>query len=82
MLLFNDDFSGQSGADPLWVTVLGTWSRSDNVMAGTISSPNTYGFAYTSGNWTDYSIQGQIRFPAGAIGGGLGGRVNPATGPH
>ena len=30
--------------------------------------------------WTDYSVQAQVQYPAGAFGGGLVGRLNPATG--
>jgi hypothetical protein len=81
LVLFSDDFSGQIGQDPLWTTVLGTWSVANGVMNG--SSPEgNYGFAYANRNWTDYSVQGQIRFQVGAYGGGIGGRVNAASGAH
>ncbi len=30
--------------------------------------------------WTDYSVQAQVQFPSGAVGGGLAGRLNPTTG--
>ncbi|MGO9008551.1 MAG: beta strand repeat-containing protein, partial [Bryobacteraceae bacterium] len=80
-MLFSDSFSGASGLDPLWTTVLGTWNVANGMMQG--SSPaGTYGYAYASGNWTDYSVQGQLQFPAGAYGGGIGGLVNTATGAH
>ena len=80
-VLFSDDFSGPPGVDPLWVTVLGSWNVASGVMIG--SSPlSSYGFANANGNWTDYSVQARIQLPAAAFGGGLGGRVNPATGAH
>jgi hypothetical protein len=80
-VLFSDNFSGQPGADPLWTTVTGTWSVANGTMIG--SSPlQNYGFAYANGSWTDYSVQGQIKFPAGAYGGGIGGLVNASTGAH
>ncbi|MBZ5690072.1 MAG: cadherin-like domain-containing protein [Acidobacteriia bacterium] len=80
-LLFLDDFSGQTGSDPLWTPVLGSWGIVGGLMQGATAA-NSYGFAYANGNWADYSVQGQIQFPAGAFGGGIGGRVNSSTGAH
>lgn len=78
-VLFADDFSGLAGADPLWLIVDGSWNVANGVMQG--SSPLTsYGFAHANGNWTDYTLQGRIQFPAGAYGGGIGGRLDSATG--
>jgi Bacterial Ig domain len=78
---FFDDFGGQPGADPFWTTVLGTWNVTNGTMQG--SSPaSSYGLAYAKGNWTDYSVQANVQFPSGAFGGGIGGRVNTATGAH
>src|SRR5581483_2260848 len=80
-VLFSDDFSGPNGPDPLWTTAIGTWNIFNGAMSG--SGPLwSYGFAYTNGNWSDYTVQGQIQFPAGAFGGGIGGRVNGTTGAH
>ena len=42
----------------------------------------SYGDAYVGTNWTNYSVEAQLQFAAGAYGGGLGGRLNPATGAH
>ncbi len=83
LVLFNDPLSGTTSADPYWTTVLGTWNIANGAMQGS-SSPETYGFAYTNGNWTDYTVQGQIQFPAGAgaYAGGIGGRLNPSSGAH
>ncbi|MBZ5723524.1 MAG: tandem-95 repeat protein [Acidobacteriia bacterium] len=83
--LFIDDFSGPAGPDPSWTTAQGSWSVANGVMNGTSSGTgpaDNYGFAYANGSWTDYSLQARLQFPAGAFGGGIGGRVNPATGAH
>jgi hypothetical protein len=85
-VLFSDDFTRPLGSpDPLspWVASMGTWTVAGGVMQGT-GNPLQYSYAYVSGTaqWTDYVVQGRIQIPAGAFGGGLGGRVNPATGAH
>ena len=80
-VLFSDDFSGPSGPDPLWLTALGTWNVANGFMSGT-GPLQSYGFAYKNGSWSDYSVQGQIQFSTGAYGGGIGGRVDGATGAH
>jgi hypothetical protein len=43
---------------------------------------SNYGSVYLTNVWTNYSVQGTIQFSAtnGAYGGGLTGRLNPATG--
>jgi hypothetical protein len=78
-VLFSDDFARAQLAP--WVNVRGTWSITNDVLRGS-SSPSTYASIHTETTplWTDYSVEGQIQFPAGAFGGGIGGRVNPATG--
>jgi ACR3 family arsenite efflux pump ArsB len=78
-LLFTDNFPGSSVA-PL-VVESGTWTAANNVLSGTCAL-GAYGYAYMSTNWTDYSVQAQIEFPAGAFGGGIGGRLNAANGAH
>jgi hypothetical protein len=79
-VLFSDNFSG-SGTDPLWTSVQGTWTVANGTMHGSGPLQN-YATAYTSGNWTDYTVQAGIQLPAGAFGSGIGGRVNPSTGAH
>jgi Bacterial Ig domain/3-keto-disaccharide hydrolase len=79
--LFTDDFSGPSGVDPLFTSVLGSWAVAGGVMQGS-SATGSYAFAYAGSNWADYSIQAQIQVPTGSYGGGVGGRVNTATGAH
>jgi len=81
-IVFSDDFGPDLG-DPLlpWVAQLGTWTVTDGTLQGS-SSPGTYGYVYTDTTWADYTVEGRVRFPDGAFGGGLGGRLNPSTGAH
>jgi hypothetical protein len=63
--------------------MFGTWNVTGGVMQG---SGNTweYSYAYVSSTpaWTDYTVQARFQMPTGAFGGGLGGRLDPATGNH
>jgi hypothetical protein len=82
--LFSDDFTRPP--DPLlpWVYPMGTWTVTGGVLRGSNSQQWSESFAYvsTTPQWTDYMVQGSIQIPAGSFGGGIGGRVNPATGAH
>ena len=80
-VLFTDDFS-RTDLLP-WVSPLGTWTITGEVLQGS-GAPNQYSYAYysTTPQWTDYMVQGRIQLPAGSFGGGIGGRVDPATGAH
>jgi len=85
-VLFADDFTRTAGAlDPLfpWVNALGTWKVTDGVLRGS-GGASSYSNAYvaTSPLWSNYTLEGRIKFPAGAFGGGIGGRLNPANGAH
>ncbi len=66
---------------PPWNSVMGTWNVSNGILQGS-GSPSTFAVAYTGTTplWTKYSVQAQVQFPTGAFGGGISGRVNPATG--
>jgi hypothetical protein len=83
-LAFFDDFSRTN--DPAlpepWIVQAGNWSVTAGNMAAGINPTMSYGFAYITNSWADYSVEARIRFPAGAFGGGVGGRLNPATGGH
>jgi hypothetical protein len=81
--LFADDFARSGAGDPLapWQVALGNWTITSGVFQGS-SAQGGYSFAYVANTWTDYWVQGRVQFPAGAFGGGLGGRVNPVTGAH
>src|SRR5262249_27330250 len=58
----------------------GNWSITNGVIQAGTNFPSTYGFAYITNRWTNYSVEAQIRFPAGTFGGGVGGRLDPPTG--
>jgi hypothetical protein len=51
-------------------------------MLGGINPTFSYGFAFITNLFTDFSAQAQFQFPVGAYGGGLGGRLNTTTGSH
>ena len=51
-------------------------------MKGGTNALASYGFAFITNNFTNFSVQAQFRFPAGAYGGGLGGRLNATSGSH
>ncbi len=83
--LFYDDFirpPGPSSLSPWQVpSGNGTWAITNGLLQGA-SLQFVYGNAYISNTWTDYAVEGKVRMPAGAFGGGLGGRVNVANGAH
>ena len=79
--LFSDDFS-RTDLLP-WVSSMGTWTITEEVLQGSGDSNNySYASYFTTPQWTDYTVQGSIQIPAGSFGGGIGGRVDPATGAH
>ncbi|MBE2212912.1 MAG: tandem-95 repeat protein, partial [Opitutaceae bacterium] len=79
-VLFADDFDDDTVAP--WTGSMGTWNITGGALRGS-SSNFSYGYAYTSAAWTDYSVEGLVQFSAsGTYGGGLGGRLNAATGAH
>jgi hypothetical protein len=81
--LFSDDFSRFESGDrlPPWQSVAGAGAVTNGLLQIS-STTNSYGSAYVANAWTDYWVQGRVQFPAGAFGGGLGGRLNPTTGAH
>ena len=64
-----------------WLIYSGTWTITNEVLQGS-GAPNQYSYAFYDAPWTDYTVQGSIQIPAGSFGGGIGGRVDPATGAH
>ncbi len=82
--LFFDDFTRVPGVPaPLlpWISVLGSWTVSNGVLQGSGSALSYSQLHYAPAPlWTDYSVEGRFQFPATGFGGGLGCRVNPATG--
>jgi hypothetical protein len=80
--LFYDTLTRPAGSSSIfpWVNVLGTWGVTNGVLIGS-SSFSSYGYAYYSANWTNYSVQAQVRVSStNAWGGAIGGRLNPVTG--
>ncbi len=82
--VFYDDFMrpADPGAMSPWITQSGPWTVTGGVLKGGPNPVRSYAFASLATNWTDYSVEARLQFPAGAYGGGLGGRLNPATGAH
>ena len=82
--LFHDNFARPTNNSSIfpWVQESGTWGTTNKMMIGTCNLDD-YGYAYYDANWTDYSVQAQIRYPSNSVwGGAIGGRLNPATGAH
>jgi len=84
VVTFSDNF-GDDFVDPLlpWTRQSGTWSVTNGVLQGSTTAW-AFGYSFTTGSpaWTDYSLEGLIRIPAGTYGGGLSGRLNTTTGAH
>src|SRR4051812_11838863 len=80
--LFSDDFTRGTDPGPLspWTAYSGVWSVTGGIMKAGTNTPYGYALAGVTNSWTNYVVEGRIRFPSGAFGGGLGGRLNPATG--
>ena len=68
--------SDNNGAWP----VLGTWGITNSLLIG-YSPSESYGYIYFNTNWTDYSVQAQIRFAANnAASAAIFGRLNATNG--
>ena len=82
--LFSDNFTrtNDPGSISPWVVKSGLWTVTGGALVSGTNSSNTYGQAYTTNNWSDYTVEAQVRYSPGAFGGGLGGRLTPATGAH
>ncbi len=85
-LLFSDNFTRNSDPQPLlppWTVESGNWTVTGGVLEAGTNAPMTYGAAYIDTNWTDYSVETKVQFSdLGNFGGGVGGRLNAATGAH
>lgn len=83
-VLFSDNFARTNDPGPLspWIPYTGSWSVTGGILNGGANPAQNYGFAYVTGSWNDFSIEGRVRFLTGGYGGGLGGRLNPTTGAH
>jgi hypothetical protein len=79
---FYDDFTRGTDPGPLapWQLEAGAWTVTGGMLNGGTNSLNSYGFVYLTNNWTDYQVQARLQFGPNAYGGGVGGRLNAATG--
>jgi hypothetical protein len=89
--LFYDNFARPANNGPVFpwapvsttsgaLPVLGTWGITNGLMIG-YSPAYSYGYIYFNTNWTDYSVQAQIRFAANnASSAAIFGRLNAASG--
>lgn len=82
--LFSDNFTRATDPGPLdpWQVQSGNWTVTGGVMKGGTNALTTYGFAYITNSYGNYSVQARLQFPAGAFAGGVGGRLDPVTGSH
>ncbi len=82
--VFSDDFI--RGTDPgslaPWIVRAGNWTVTSGELRTATNTLHTYANVYLTGSWLDYQVEGRIRFPAGAFGGGIGGRLDPVSGKH
>ena len=76
--LYSDTF-GRTNLSP-WVAQSGVWAVTNGALRGGTNTLASYGVAYLTNTWTNYSVQATIQFPAGAFGGGIDACLNPATG--
>jgi Bacterial Ig domain len=81
-VLFSDNFARSSNPGPLapWLEESGSWTVSSDMMQANDSSEG-YGIVYITNSWSNYTVQASIRFSTvDGYGGGISGRLNPATG--
>jgi hypothetical protein len=83
---FDDDFTRCSGSQLTpWQAAPAPWSGQWNLGSGALlgnSAAQNYAFCYITNTWSDFTVEGQVQFPTGAFGGGLGARLSPNTGAH
>jgi hypothetical protein len=80
--LFYDNFTRGSDPGPLtpWTAQSGTWTVTGGVFQSGPNAAPAYANATITNNFTNCTVQARVKFPAGAFGGGIAGRMNPATG--
>jgi VCBS repeat-containing protein len=60
----------------------GQWTVTGGELRGGTNSPQTYANVFLTNVWSDYAVQARLRFPVGAFGGGVGGRLDAISGRH
>src|SRR5215467_2886876 len=82
--LFYDSFTRTNDPGPLtpWTAQSGAWSVTGGTMQSGLNPLSSYANATITNIFVNYTVQGRFKFPAGAFGGGLAGRLNPTTGTH
>ena len=84
--LFFDDFTRNTDPTNLtapWAVESGNWMVTGGALQGSVTTVPNYAYAYLDTNWAEYSVQARIQFSnVTGFGGGVGGRLNPATGAH
>ncbi len=82
-VLFSDDFTRTNGLLAPWLTYSNNWVATNGFIQTGINPGASYSFAYLTNSWTNYSVQGSVRFSTtSAFGGGIGGCLNPLNGAH
>jgi hypothetical protein len=90
--LFYDNFARPANSSAIfpWVpatginpNIVGSWGITNNLLIG-VSTDTNYGLVYyPNSNWTNYSVQAQIRFSAdNAASASIFGRLNTSSGEH
>jgi VCBS repeat-containing protein len=82
--LFSDNFTRGSDPGPLspWIVQAGTWTVTGGTMQSGTNALFSYGDANITNNWTNFTVQARFRFQSNSFGGGLGGRLDTASGAH
>src|SRR5260370_37258896 len=82
--LFYDSFTRGTDPGPLtpWTAQSGAWSFTGGTMQSGLNPTFGYANATITNIFVNYTVQGRFKYPAGAFGGGLAGRLNPTTGTH
>ncbi|HEX5221482.1 MAG TPA: Ig-like domain-containing protein, partial [Verrucomicrobiae bacterium] len=78
----SDNFSRSTNPASLlpWTNHSGNWTITNGVISGGPNNLPSYATVFNGNDWADYAVEGSFLFPTNAYGGGIGGRVNPATG--
>lgn len=87
--VFTDNFTRTNDPAPPapWNVVTAVtgdnWVVTGGAMVAGLNPSGDYGYVSITNSYADYSVQAQVRFSTtNAWGGGIGGRLNPATGAH